>query len=196
VPRIAATTLLVAVLALGSGCNGDSGTGPDVGSTSDAPSSPSSSAASDVESGSASAEPATGIRLSLPHSTVRVPERWTEADVPVTTLVSADAPDSASLISLGEIEGFGSTSSADELADTALRVMQYRFNPKKLPVTELDGVEAYHLAGKIQPLRYLEEFGAIVDDRIVTLSFEFSPEASRAERDEIVDSVTATFRWK
>ncbi len=199
-PRIAITATLVAVLALGA-CS-DGSDEPDAGPSSPAApgtsGSPSSSSPGDPasEEPSSDVEPATGVRLQMPLSSVRAPADWQRSDFPVDTLTGAGDDDTSSLLSLGEIDAFGGTPSASELGDTALTTNPYRFDPKKLPETELDGVEVYHLAGKILPLTYLEEFGAVVDDRIVTLRFEFSSEVTPAERREVVDAVTASFAWK
>lgn len=198
-PRIAATTLLlVAVLASGTACGGDSNA--DAGAEPGASGPASASVTTSVEPGDVpsrpAVEPAAGVRLALPLSTVRAPEGWTRPEKIVRTQVDAGDDDTSSIISLGEAEAFGSTMSADELADASIESSFYSRKPRKLPLVELDGVEAYHLAGKVERSTYLEEFGVIVDDQIVTLGFDFSLEVSPAERREIVDSVVASFRWR
>lgn len=199
--RTAVATALAAVLALGTACS-DGGSDPEAnpsegGTTTSAPASddptPTESASDDPTS---DVEPASGFTLTLAHSTVKAPAGWKHAADIVRTMVGADDPESVTSMALGEVNAFGQTPDADQLGDIAIAAGEYPTEPKKLPNSELDGVEVYHIAGKVQPLNYLEEFGAVVGDRIVTLTFEFSPAYSPQERQELVDSVTATFAWR
>ena len=183
------------MLALGTACSGsdDPGAAPSPAVTSSATK---SASADPTESATTSVEVATGPMLDMPLSSVRIPDDWRVMDPLVSTQQDAADDDTASTISLGEIDAFGGTPSADELARNALKTNPYPLDPEVRPAVELDGVEFYHLAGKVQKLDHLEDFGAVVDDMIVNLTFHFSPEISPAERQEIVDSVVATFRWK
>ena len=196
--RTAVATALAAVLALGTACS-DGSDGPEAdpspSATTSAPSPSDPTSEPPTDEPTTDVEPATGITLTLAHSTVNAPDGWKRSDDIVRTMVGAEDPESVTSVALGEIDAFGQTPDADALADIAIAAGEYPTEPKKLPATELDGVEVYHLAGKVQPLNYLEEFGAVVGDRIVTLTFEFSPAYSPEQRQEVVDSVTATFRW-
>lgn len=188
--RTTGSLALVAALAL-AGCSGGDGrttgsTGPTGDPTTGAPSGP----------GSPSVEPATGPTLRLPHTEVRVPADWHVERQLVPSERAAGDGDTSSTISLGEINAFGSTPSPDRLATRWYRSSIYPLKPRKLPSVDVDGVEMYHLSGKVQPLNWLEQYGAVVDDRIVTLSLEFSPEVTPAGRDRIRDAVLATFHWR
>jgi hypothetical protein len=195
VRRFAAATALVAALALSAGCSGGSddpvADPSGSGTTTSAPNSTDPSASESTTG----VELASGITLTLAHSSVQAPEGWKRSPDIVGTMVGASDTETHSQMSLGEIDAFGQTPDPDALADTAIAAGPYPTKPKKQPTTELDGVEVYHLAGQVQPRNYLEEFGAVVDDRIVTLTFQFSPQYSPEQRQEIVDSVTATFGW-
>ena len=201
---LAASSAALAVLLLGSACSGsdDPGGSPSPSSASPTGSDTASPEPTDSTEPTGSADPsvdaATGATLELPHSRVRIPADWKRMSRLVRTQQDAKDPDSASLLSLAEINAFGSTNSADELVKSVLRVTRgtYPLTPKRLPNVVVDGVEMYHLSGKIQPLRWLEEYGAIFSDRIVTLGFEFSPDVSPAERQQVVASVLATFEWR
>ncbi len=205
---LAASSAALAVLLLGSACSGsdDPGGSPSPSSASPTGSDTASPEPTDSTGPTGSADPsagpatdpATGATLELPHSRVRIPSDWKRMSRLVRTQQDAKDPGSASLLSLAEINAFGSTNSADELVKSVLRVTRgtYPLTPKRLPNVVVDGVEMYHLSGKIQPLRWLEEYGAIFSDRIVTLGFEFSPDVSPAERQQVVASVLATFEWR
>jgi len=190
--------LLIALTTL-AGCGG-SADDPGTAASPSSPSSPSSPASSPgaPTSGSPSGAtaPATGIALSMPNSTVRAPADWTHAKDLTRYEDGADSPDNLAYVMLGEIDAFGSDASAAELADNRLSANVYERAPKKLPVAELDGTPAYHLAGPVSATQYIEEYGAIVRDRIVTLTFSFNDKVTRAERDEVVASVLPTFAWQ
>lgn len=199
--RFTLATTMVTVLALGAACSGgseDPEADPTTGAASSSSSSesPSESPSEPAASESTGAvEPATGPRLVQPLATAQGPTGWEKADEILDISSGANDPDTTSVMGLGQIESYDDTLTADELADVAIAASSYPTPPKKLPVTELDGVEVYHLAGQVQKFTYLEEFGAVVKGKIVTLTFQFSRDYSPQERQEIVESVTATFRW-
>ena len=196
--RTSIPALLLALLglALVQGCSGSDGPDAAPGTAT----SPSSPVPSTSESGSPDATPtgdvATGILVSMPNSSVRAPQDWTHAKDLTRYEEGADSPDHLSWISLGEINAFGSQASADELAQNRIESNLYPKAPKVLPVSDLDGTEAYHVAGFVTPQQYIEEFGTIVRDKIVTLTFSFNDKVSKSERDEVVSSVLPTFAWK
>ena len=108
----------------------------------------------------------------------------------------ADSPDHLSYITLAEIEAFGSAMSAAELGRTRVGSGVSPRAPKLLPEAELDGAPVYHVAGFVSADQYLEEFGAIRNDRIVTLTFSFNRQVPPSEREDVVARVLPTFRWK
>ncbi len=199
--HLAASTAVLVVIALAGACSAgdDPGTGPAPTSapTSGSPSETGPGSPGPTATGGTGVAPATGPVLRMPHSSVRIPSGWRTESQLVPTQRDASDQDTVSIMKLGEINAFGRTFGADAAAETALRVIKriYPLQPKRLPNVEVDGTEMYHLSGRIQPLNWLEEYGAVVDDRIVTLTFQFSPEVSAGERREIADSVLATFRW-
>jgi hypothetical protein len=186
--RIAVPAGLVA-LALLSGCGG-SDPGP-------APAPPSTTDASSSDGGtSPTADVATGIRLTQPNSTVVAPEKWTRGRTIVSGETSADRPDHLAWMSLGEIEAFGSDQDAEQLGRTRIASAVGGKKPKLLPVTELDGRPVYHVAGWVDRTRFIDEYGAIWNDRIVSLVFSFNEKVPVADRKEIVDQVLPTFEWR
>lgn len=196
--RIAVSTVsAAALLTLATACGGGSDDPSPEPSTSAGSSASGTPSADSSPSDSEGATPAaTGVLLVQPHAQVRGPAGWRRAEVLVRTMVSADDRHTPSTMSLGEIDAFGGTSDIDEVAENALTTLPYDQLPKRLPNTQLDGVEVYHLAGMVQDHLYHEEFGANVDDRLVSLVFDLSDLLSPAERREVVDSVVASFRWR
>ena len=190
--RRTAVPAALAALALLTGCGGsdDPDPAPPPSSTGSTGSTPSGSASSP------SADVATGIRLQQPNSTVVAPEGWVRGRTIVSGETSAHRPDHLSWVSLGEIEAFGSDQDAEQLGHTRVESELGGRKPKLLPVTELDGRPVYHVAGWVDPTRFIDEYGAIWNDRIVSLVFSFNDKVSVAERKQIVEQVLPTFEWK
>lgn len=194
----ATAAALTAVLLLGTACgNDDASADPSPEPSSSTTASSPTPTDEPTDEPTSTVAPATGPVLHLPQATVRVPKGWflTPRIVPQ----QADAGShkyGASSISLAQIKSYDTTLSADELADQWFEASFYPRDPKKLPLTELDGKEVYHLAGKVQPLLYYEEFGTQVNGRLVSIAFMFSPAVSKEEGQEIIESTLATFTWK
>ncbi|GAA1142313.1 hypothetical protein [Nocardioides aquiterrae] len=187
--RRTAVPAALAALALLAGCGGSDDPAP----------TPAPSSGSTDPSGSASspsADVATGIRLTQPNSTVVAPEAWTRGRTIVSGETSADSPDHLAWVSLGEIEAFGSDQDAEQLGHTRIASDPSPRKPKLLPVAELDGRPAYHVAGWVGGSRYIDEYGAIWNDRIVSLVFSFNEKVPAAERTQVVEQVLPTFQWK
>jgi hypothetical protein len=128
---------------------------------------------------------------------VRVPQGWFLTPRIVPQQADAGSHEyGASSISLAQITSYDASLTADQLADQWFEASFYPRDPKKLPLTELDGKEVYHLAGKVQPLLYYEEFGTQVNGKLVSIAFQFTPAVSQEDRQEIIDSTLATFQWK
>lgn len=181
--------VVLGTLALLAGCGGSADPAP-----APAPSSPSGSSVS--PSVSPSTGVASGVDLVRPHSTVTAPSGWTRGRAISSDATAADSPDRLAYVELAEIEAFGSTMGAAELGRTRISSSIDARPPKLLPVAELDGVPVYHVAGLVNDEQYLEEYGAIRDDRIVTLTFSFNTRFPAGRRQQVVEQVLATFRWR
>lgn len=195
---VATAAAIAAVLLAGTACgDGDASADPSPEPTSSSATSSPTATDEPTADPTSTVEPATGPALNLPQATARVPKGWylTPRIVPEQADAGNDKY-SFSSISLAQIDSFNTSTSADELADQWLEVNMYPKDPKKLPPTELDGKEVYHLAGQVQPHLYLEEFGTQQNGKLVSIAFLFSPVATPEERQEIIDSTLATFRWK
>lgn len=200
VPKTAATAAaLAAVLLLGTACGSDD---PSADPTPEPTSSSTTGSATPSPSPSddptSTVAPATGPLLKIAQATARVPDDWF-IDLPRIVPEQVDAGSknySYSVITLTQIDSFNTSATADELGDQWLEVSPYPKVPKKLPTIELDGKDVYHIAGQVQPHLYLEAFGSQQNGKLVEISFSFSPVATPEERQEIIDSTLATFRWK
>ena len=192
--RIAASAALAAVLLLGTACDSDD---PEAEPSPEPSSSTAATSPSPTDEPTSTVAPATGPALNLPRATAQVPKGWhlTPRIVPEQADAGNDEY-SFSSISLAQIDSFDTSTSADQLADQWIDSNIYPQDPKKLPLTELDGKEVYHLAGQVQPHLYLEEFGTQTEGKLVSIAFLFSPVVTPEERQDIIGSTLATFRWK
>lgn len=187
--RRVAVPALVVVLAAAAGCGGSDDPAP-------APSPTASGSTPASEGSSPGGDAATGLRLDRPNSSVVVPEGWVKGRKQSSDAESADSPDHLAYVTLSEIEAFGSTADAEELGRTRVRSSIDPKPPKLMPVTELDGRPAYHVAGYVTDEQYIEEYGAISNDRIVSLLFAFNKRVPEQDRQDVIDQVLPTFRWK
>lgn len=195
----ATAAALTAVLLLGTACGNDDASadpspGPSSSTTVESPT-PTDEATDEPTS---TVAPATGPLMDIPLASVRAPEGWKILPkiVPGQVDVGNAKDYSFSTIGLSQIVSYDRSLTADQLADQWFDASFYPLDPKKQPLTEIDGVEFFHLAGKVQKRLYLEEFGTQADGKLVTLGFSFSPEVTPEERQEVIDSVLATFQWK
>ena len=199
VPRTAVPALLVAVLALGTACGGSDE--PESQPTDEPTSSPTSETTAptdeptDPTETEGSVAPATGPVLKMPLSSINAPQGWKVLDQLVEFQKDAGDDDTSSLITLSEIDAFRGYAPPEELVKAWFKTSPYPLKPKVQPNVVIDDVEFYHLAGDVMKLDYLEEFGAVVQDKIVTVVFHFSPEVAPPERQEIIDSVIETFEF-
>ena len=165
------------------------------------PSSESTSSATDdpgpTESGPTddpSVQPATGPVLAPETGGIRLrlPEEWTLDENQANFLVNGSGPRGNGRIFLDSFPALDPDSGLRLLARVSADSGGYP--PGSIqPNTTVGGVPAYHLAGTVgtDPT---EEFGAIRNGDILTISFELRgiPEG---ERQPLIDSVLATVEW-
>lgn len=190
--RTLATFALLLPLALATGCGGDE---PGAGPTPSSTTSTASASPGDTPDPSPS-DVASGLRVSMPNSSLRAPEGWVRGADLTRYEDEAESPDHLSYVTLGETPAFGSTADAKTLGDHRMTSNVYPRKPRRLPETTLDGVQVYHVAGQLTHDQYIEEYGAIVDDSIVTVTFSFNRTVSESARDQVMAEVLPTFHWK
>jgi hypothetical protein len=82
----------------------------------------------------------------------------------------------------------------DELA--RLGAKHFQGKATRVEDVEIGGETFYHLTGKDEVGIYQDEFSVAVDHQIVSLTFMIdSATSSQKEREQIIDSVLASFAW-
>ena len=63
-----------------------------------------------------------------------------------------------------------------------------------MDVLEVDvpDVDAFHVAGRVNPGQYSDVYGAVHADKQLTIVFNWMQQESRAHRDEVIGSVLAS----
>jgi hypothetical protein len=190
----AATAVLALVL---SSC-GDSeepaaGGGADAGS-SESPAPSESASESSSASPSESPEvpevaPATGPLLKVKGMRVNAPKGW-ETTIQVAAGHGAyPLGQTDTYVTLVRFPNSG-LYEIDELADEEVGDMGR--GGKRLDDLEVDGMQVYHLVGSPEKGVEAERFGTIAADQRVALLFFFGNDESRAEKDEVIQSMLAT----
>jgi hypothetical protein len=189
-----ATSLLLLGLVL-AGC-GD-GEQPDrADPTSSEPAS--SSSASTEPTGAA---PATGVVLERKQFRFRLPQGWVD-DTRDPTMPQGRLPSKTdwNQVTINLVPADGED--VREMTPVMLKVFKvFAKKGRRLPFTEWAGEASYHLAGAESSAGYAEEFGAVWKDVLVIINFEFdtkkaAKQLSPAERQEVIESIEASWEWK
>jgi hypothetical protein len=183
---------LAAAATLLAGC-GDGGDTPEADSSPTASTSPSVSS-----SESPTAEPATGKLLQNNHFTTRAPAGWRVKSGMTTSVVSTVYAGDEEKD--GTVSAFMSIADGPALTDEPLDKLardKARSDFDRKPATdtiEVDGVEMYRVAGKVDGSTYAIAIGTIHDDKLTELRIE-SYVRSPEEVQEVLDSVLAAWKW-
>ena len=144
-----------------------------------------------------SVEPASGPLLDAGSATINLPEGWKDNgnDLP-NTYSGSDKKGGAHtrLITVVDLASINSGYSIAKQARHALTL----FPGAKLtvqPPVELDGEPAYHVAGTERLRGQYDEVGLDSHGRELSIGFGLNGYTD-AERQEIIDSVIASFHWK
>lgn len=186
-----AVLTLSAVLgtALLTACGSDGGPSAD-------PSEPTTSSTSETpgdeptEEPSATVEPATGKRLEGDQFTVNIPQGW-RADPEVMGVTFTYDPHGTDTV----VTGVSAVSrlSLDQAAKRFSSSVS-RDGVRRLPDTTLGGEPAFHLTAEPVGEKVYEAFGLWRNNEIVTLEFDIT--GTKAERQQLMESVAATWQWK
>lgn len=177
------------------GC-GDDGAAPEDPGPSPAPGSASTGSADAGPTGptGASVPPADGVRLELPAISVHAVAGWEVDAMQTDSSVSATSTDQlGNSVSLSQVPDpadgrLGLRRAAELSIDAALWLQR----PRILEPVELDGVEVYHVSGRVSTAQLVEEFGATVDGQGVSVQILLHDQVPAKERREIVRSILAT----
>jgi hypothetical protein len=139
-------------------------------------------------------QPATGLLLELDSISANVPQRWEQGSIATDFQISANEPpaegfDTVTLFQVPDpsLGRGGVQRSAEQVLEGG-----YLQTPDILEPTEVDGVEVFHIAGRIDTASFVEHFGATVDGQAVRVEITMSDRRSKQERQSLVDSVLAT----
>ncbi|WP_133241141.1 hypothetical protein [Nocardioides gansuensis] len=86
----------------------------------------------------------------------------------------------------------------DEAAKAIIKQNKGRVAYERLPDFELDGIRATHLEGKgiSQNKDYFVRMASHYAGVTYNIGFGFDPEVSEEERDQVMDSILASWTWK
>jgi hypothetical protein len=150
-------------------------------------------------------EPATGPEITGDGHTYRVPKGWadiTERAKKLQSFVDSAASEKAATDGFADNINFGyqSTSATlDELEESLPTQLGALVKDlETLPRVTIDGVEALHHRGPAVSAGtkyFLDQFAALKEDRIAIITFSFSRDLPAGEREAIVASVMASWKW-
>lgn len=193
-----ATTLVLAAVALG-GCGDGEADGGD--ETTSEPTSTPSETLADTDWGT----PATGPVVTGEGYAYRVPETWgdvtgrakkVQASVDSAAAEKAATDGFADNISVGYQSPDLTLEELESSMPTQLRSLVE--NLEALPHVTIDGEEALHHRGPAASggtKYFLEQFAALQDDRLAIITFSFGRSLPAKERDAVIDSVMASWKW-
>ncbi|VXC40362.1 conserved hypothetical protein [Aeromicrobium sp. 9AM] len=150
-----------------------------------------------------SAEPADGDDISNDDFSYAVPEGWAQSEETRAASLAVDVkdqdefPDHMYVItydSLVGLEGADRDAAAEELLadDSATHIKTHD------PV-QVDGESAVHTSAYVElsePKYRIEQYAVVHDDKGYVITFSFSPDVPRSERDTISESVLTTWKWQ
>lgn len=187
---LVAVVLTLVLAACGADSDGATGTGSEAPDTSESssPSETPSETPTETESTPVVA-PASGPTIKVKGIRVNAPKGWLasmsvaagQSAYPrgvIGTLVGLHLFPNSELFTVEEL-------AVEELGSIGAR-------RKRLDDLTIDGYQVYHLQGSPEPGVEVERFGTIVNDGRVAIEFRFANRESRAQRDEIIQSVLAT----
>ena len=189
---LVAVVLTLVLAACGADSDGATGTGSEAPDTSESssPSETPSETPTETESTPVVA-PASGPTIKVKGIRVNAPKGWLasmsvaagQSAYPrgvIGTLVGLHLFPNSELFTVEEL-------AVEELGSIGAR-------RKRLDDLTIDGYQVYHLQGSPEPGVEVERFGTIVNDGRVAIEFRFANRESRAQRDEIIQSVLATLQ--
>lgn len=136
--------------------------------------------------------PASGARLELDLVAATAPEGWRKDD-PVADVSVTAGYRGFNFLTLAEFtDPYAGQAGFRKVSQEVIVSSGWLQEPKLLPPTELDGVDVYHLSGRVSSAAFLEEFGALMDGKVVVVRLLLGDGQSAPERQRIVDAVLQT----
>jgi hypothetical protein len=201
-PRVGTAALLVTLLIAAAGCGSDD---PDLGgeSSSAAAETPTTGSTDPSASPSPSVQPAAGVVVKLGAASLHAPEGWAKGTGYGKLSASADSPDQAQFLSIGQFAAV--SSKGKSLLQQAQIVIdqgsEFTGKPKVEPIATIGGEPAFHLSGTSKGGPEEDMYGLVYDD--IAYSFRFMNYPERAGKagsgpawDETIESVLASAEWR
>jgi hypothetical protein len=141
----------------------------------------------------AAVAPADGVLLEVEGMSAHAPRGWVEGPDFVSQaganprLVLGTSMDLYSFPVFGEL-----TMTTDDLAEDSTRSGSWKRRATRRDDVVIDGVDAFHVAGQVNPDEYADVYGAVVGDLQLTVVFSWEQGEDRAYRDEVIGSVLAS----
>lgn len=191
-PRLLALVLTVSLSVLAA-CSDDapasSGDGPTSEATSES-NPPSPTESTTVPPG---VEPASGPLIELDAISAKAPKGWSQEGLKTDSQVTAEDPKYVNRLTLFQVpDPSNGAGGVEQAAKDAVAAGSYLQMPKILEPTEINGVEVFHIGGRVDSSGFIEEFGTTVDGQFVRVSLFLVEIISAKERQAIVDSVLPT----
>lgn len=193
-----ASTLLIAGAVL-AGCGNDDKNGDDAKSAE--PSATQSDVIEDTDWG----EPATGAELTGDGYTYSVPKTWADITKRARSLqASVDSAASEKAATDGFADNINTGfQSSDMTLDALEKSMPTQLKGlvndlETLPRVTVDGIESLHHRGPAVSAGtkyFLEQLAVPLDGRIAIITFSFSRDLPEKQRDAVVSSVMASWKW-
>jgi hypothetical protein len=146
------------------------------------------------EPGTVAPPPASGPRIAIPAATLRAPMYWVDTDLPGATFDAAFRTGVANTAIVLSTQPQGKASDLERLGEVAVRSPGWTKPATRLDDTEVDGLPAVHVAGKVAPGTYVEQLDMLVDGQRLTLTFTFAAGESKQFRDDAIAQVLPTVR--
>ena len=140
-------------------------------------------------------QPATGAPLELSNVALRAPKGFAADPPDGSNLRFAFERDGVQSISLANTQSFNEALSLREQARISITSGVYQRQPSIMKPVEFDGVRMYHYGGRISDIEYVEEYGTVYDGSQISVNFRLAATASKAERQQLVESVMASLKF-
>lgn len=135
--------------------------------------------------------PAAGVALRIDGVRLRAPLAWTDVPRRLPLMQSAYLPYSQTYVSVFRFPNSG-LYTLDELGDVSLEDKGWTPRARRLDDQVIDDQPVFHVAGPTRDGEHREDFGTILDDTRLTVTFAFAEGEPRAYRDEVIASVLET----
>lgn len=195
-----ALTLTLVIGGILTGCSDSDGDAPGPVATSSGAATSSDGASPDGAEtpstpASSSVAPAAGVVVAQPELRLHAPDGWKKSKQLVRTMSSATSKDSKQGVSITSLPAFG-TKTLHEQAQRSLGGYSASASTmkEKKPV-EIAGQEMFHLAGTPDGYRYLDFFGTIRADHIISIQIDVLKDYPVDRRQQLVAEILASVEW-